>query len=70
MAHYLYTIDFAIISTTHKNATSLLVSLITLLVKDKKAKKDNGGVKKKQLLVYNLVLAIIIYKCLCFLWQE
>ena len=51
MAHYLYIIDFAIMDTTRKNATSLLASLITLLAKDKKVKKEirknNRGVKKK-----------------------
>ena len=71
MAHYLYTINFAVMGTTRKNATSLLALLTTLLAKDKEAKKevrkDNRGVKKKQLLTYNLVLAIIIYKCLYFL---
>ena len=60
--------------TTRKNATSLPALLITLLAKDKEikkeARKDNGGMKKKQLLAYNLVLAIIIYKCLYFLWQD
>ena len=70
MAHYLHTIDFAIMDTTYKNAAGLLVSLTTLLAKDKETKKDNGGMKKKQLLIYNSVLAIIIYKCLCFLWQD
>ena len=74
MAHCLHAIDFAIMSTTCKNATGLLASLTTLLAKDKEAKKevrkDNEGMKKKQLLAYNLVLAIIIYKCLCFLWQD
>ena len=58
-------------STTYKNATSLLVLLTILLIKDKKIKKeirkDNRGVKKKQLLAYNSVLAIIIYKYLYFL---
>ena len=38
-------------STTYKNATSLLVLLTILLIKDKKIKKeirkDNRGVKKK-----------------------
>ena len=51
MVYCLHTIDFTIIGTTRKNAASLLVSLITLLVKDKEAKKevrkDNRGVKKK-----------------------
>ena len=74
VAHCLHAIDFAVMGTTRKNAASLLVSLTTLLVKDKEvkkeARKDNGGVKKKQLLAYNSVLAIIIYKCLCFLWQD
>ena len=44
-------IDFAVMGTTRKNAASLLVLLITLLAKDKEAKKeirkDNRGVKKK-----------------------
>ena len=71
MAYCLHTIDFAVMGTTCKNAASLLVLLTTLLAKDKEAKKeirkDNRGVKKKQLLAYNSVLTIIIYKCLCFL---
>ena len=64
MVYYLLIIDFTIIDTTRKNTISLLISLTDILVKDKEAKKDN---KKRQPLVYNLVLAIIIYKCLCFL---
>ena len=74
VAHCLHAIDFAVMGTTRKNAAGLPASLITLLAKDKEAKKearkDNRGVKKKQLLAYNSVLAIIIYKCLCFLWQD
>ena len=67
MAHYLLAIDFAIISTTRKNAVGLSTSLTNILAKDKEAKKND---KKRQPLVYNLVLAIVIYKCLCFLWQD
>ena len=51
MAYCLYVIDFAVMDTTRKNAAGLLALLTTLLVKDKKvkkeARKDNGGVKKK-----------------------
>ena len=67
VVYYLLVIDFAIIGTTHKNAIGLLISLTDILVKDKEAKKDN---KKRQPLAYNLVLAVVIYKCLCFLWQD
>ena len=67
MAHYLLVVDFAIMSTTRKNAVSLPTSLTNVLVKDKEAKKND---KKRQPLAYNLVLAIVMYKCLCFLWQD
>ena len=40
VAHYLFAIGFSIMGTTHKNTTSLLASLTTILAKDKKVKKD------------------------------
>ena len=67
MAHCLLIIDFTIIDTTRKNAIGLPTLLTNILAKDKEAKKDN---KKRQPLAYNSVLAIVIYKCLCFLWQD
>ena len=67
MAHCLLAIDFAIIGTTCKNAIGLSTSLTDVLVKDKEAKKDD---KKRQPLAYNSVLAVVMYKCLCFLWQD
>ena len=58
-------------STTHKNATSLLLLLINILVKDKKIKKEikkkNKLKVKKLQLIYNSVLVIIIFKYLYFL---
>ena len=50
VAHILLTINFAIIDTTRKNTTSLLLSLTNILAKDKEAKKDrelNEKNKKK-----------------------
>ena len=67
MVHYLLTIDFAIIGTTRKNAVSLPTSLTDVLAKDKEAKKND---KKRQPLAYNSVLAVVMHKCLCFLWQD
>ena len=67
VAHCLLAIGFAVMGTTCKNAVGLPVSLTDILAKDKEAKKDD---KKQQLLAYNSVLAVIINKCLCFLWQD
>ena len=67
VAHYLLAIDFAVMGTTRKNAVGLLMSLTNVLAKDKEVKKDD---KKRQPLAYNLVLAVVMYKCLCFLWQD
>ena len=53
--------------TTRKNAIGLPTSLTDVLAKDKEAKKDD---RKKQPLAYNSVLAIVMHKCLCFLWQD
>ena len=58
--------------TIWKNVASLLMSLTNILVKDKKAKKEekeDNKLKKLQL-AYNLVLVVIVHKCLCFLWQD
>ena len=66
IAHYLLAIGFAVIGTTHKNATRLPKSLTSVKDKDKKSKKK----EKRQPLIYNSVLAVIIDFCLCFLWQD
>ena len=67
VAHCLLVIDFAVMGTTCKNAVGLLTSLTDVLAKDKEAKKDD---KKRQPLAYNSVLAVVMHKCLCFLWQD
>ena len=72
VAHCLYAINFAVIGTTCKNAANLPDSLTDILAKDKKTKKEkkkDNKLKKLQL-AYNSVLAIVIHKCLCFLWQD
>ena len=58
--------------TTRKNATSLPESLIDILAKDKKKKKEakKQAKPKKLQLAYNSIMAIIIGKCLAFLWQD
>ena len=58
--------------TTRKNAVDVPVSLTDVLAKDKKAKKDarQEDKPKKLQLAYNSVLAVIVHKCLCFLWQD
>ena len=48
IAHILLTINFAIIDTTQKNATSLPSSLTNILVKDKEAKKNRELNKKNK----------------------
>ena len=74
VAHCLLYINFAVMGTTRKNAAGLPLSLTDILVKDKKLKKEakeNDKSKAKKLqLAYNSVLAVIISKCLCFLWQD
>ena len=67
VAHCLLAIGFAVMGTTRKNAIGLPTSLTDVLAKDKEAKKDD---RKKQPLAYNSALAIVMHKCLCFLWQD
>ena len=64
IAHYLLVIGFAIIDTTRKNATRLSKLLTSVKDKDKKSKKK----EKRQSLIYNSVLVVIINFYLCFLW--
>ena len=52
--------------TTRKNAAGLPKSLTSVKDKDNKSKKK----EKKQSLAYNLILAVVINYCLCFLWQD
>ena len=72
VAHCLYAIEFSVMGTTRKNAAGVPVSLTDVLAKDKKAKKDarEEDKPKKLQLAYNSVLAVIVHKCLCFLWQD
>ena len=72
VAHCLYAIEFSVMGTTRKNAAGVPVSLTDVLAKDKKAKKDarEENKPKKLQLAYNSVLAVIVHKCLCFLWQN
>ena len=72
IAHCLFAISFGVMGTTRKNAAGLPESLIDVLAKDKKAHreaKEEQNSKKLQL-AYNLVMAVIIQKCLAFLWQD
>ena len=48
IAYILLAINFAIIGTTWKNATSLLSLLTNILAKDKEAKKDRELNKKNK----------------------
>ena len=72
VAHCLYAIGFSIMGTTRKNAIGVPDLLTNVLVKDKKAKKETkeDDKPKKLQLAYNSVLAVIVHKCLCFLWQD
>ena len=71
-AHCLYAIGFSVMGTTRKNAASLPESLIDILAKDKKAKKEakEEAKPKKLQIVYNSVMAVIVERCLAFLWQD
>ena len=66
IAHYLLVIGFAVMGTTRKNAARLPKSLTSVKDKNKKLKKK----KKRQPLIYNSILVVIIDFCLCFLWQD
>jgi hypothetical protein len=66
VAHCLLAIGFAIMGNTQKYAAGLPKSLDYV----KKADKASKSSEKKQLLVYNSVLAVIVQFCLCFLWQD
>ena len=70
VAHYLYAISFSIMGTTRKNAAGLPESLTDVLAKDKKAKKEakEEAKPKKLQMVYNSVMAVIVERCLAFLW--
>ena len=72
VAHCLYAIGFSVMGTTRKNAAGVPDLLTNVLVKDKKAKKEakEDDKPKKLQLAYNSVLAVIVHKCLCFLWQD
>ena len=72
VAHCLFAIGFSVMGTTRKNAAGLPTSLTDILAKDKKAKKEEkeDNKPKKLQLAYNSVLAVIVHKCLCFLWQD
>ena len=48
IAHTLLAINFAVIGTTRKNVTSLLLSLTNILAKDKEAKKNRESNKKNK----------------------
>ena len=56
VAHYLLTMNIAVCGTTRKNAKGVSKSLLV-------AKDDDS-----KLLIWNLVLAVILEFCLCFLW--
>ena len=72
VAHCLFAIGFSVMGTTRKNAAGLPASLTAVLAKDKKAKKDaqEEAQSRKLQLAYNSVMAVVIHKCLCFLWQD
>lgn len=72
VAHCLFAIGFSVMGTTRKNTAGLPATLTDILAKDKNAKKEEREQQKpkKLQLAYNSVVAVIVYKCLCFLWQD